>query len=404
MKGVFQRISYICTYCQMIRLPVYMDYNATTPCDPRVVDIMLPYFGEHFGNAASHTHSYGWTAREAVSLGREQVAQLIGAEPGEIIFTSGATEAINLALKGVFELYRKKGNHIITCVTEHKAVLDTCHTLESQGATVTFLPVHPDGSIDLMQLKETITPQTVLVALMYANNETGYIHPIREISKIVHEKGSLLFCDATQAIGKIPVNVNEDCIDLMAFSGHKIYGPKGVGALYLRRKNPRVKVQAQMDGGGHENGFRSGTLNVPGIAGMGEACRLCAEEMETDALRMKKFRDRLELALLQNENITVNGNTEHRLPQVTNLAFHNVNGGDLITTVTQKIAISTGSACTSALPEPSHVLLGMGLPEKLAKTSLRFSLGRFTTKEEVDFAIETMQEIMRQLQETSYLS
>lgn len=378
----------------MFRLPIYLDYNSTTPCDPRVVEAMLPFFYGQFGNAASHTHSYGWAAKEAVDMAREKIAQLIGSEPGEIIFTSGATEAINLALKGVYELYQKKGNHLVTCVTEHKAVLDTCKTLEKKGAKITYLPVNEDGSISLSQLAESITPQTILVALMYANNETGYIHSISKISEIVHEKGCFLFSDATQAVGKIPVHVNKAGIDLMAFSGHKIYGPKGVGVLYLRRKKPRVRVQPQIDGGGHENGFRSGTLNVPGIVGLGEACRLCFQEYQQEAERLCRFRNKLEQAILKSGNVTVNGNTNHRLPHVTNLAFENVNGQELITEVTQKIAVSSGSACTSALPEPSHVLRAMGLPEALAKASLRFSMGRFTTEEEVDFAIETMKEIV----------
>lgn len=373
-----------------------MDYNATTPCDPRVVEVLLPYFYKYFGNAASHTHSFGWAAKEAVNLAREKTAGLIGAEPGEVIFTSGATEAINLALKGTFELYRKKGNHIITCVTEHKAVLDTCKTLEKRGARITYLPVNEDGSIRLSQLEESFTPQTILVALMAANNETGYLHPVSEISEMVHGKNCFLFSDATQAVGKIPLDVNKDGLDLVAFSGHKIYGPKGVGALYIRRKNPRVRLQAQMDGGGHEKGFRSGTLNVPGIAGLGEACRLCSQESQKDGARLSVLRDRLEQALLQTGKVSLNGNKDNRLPHVTNLAFENINGQDLITRVTQKIAVSSGSACTSALPEPSHVLMAMGLPESLAKASLRFSLGRFTTEEEVHFAIQILKEIILQ--------
>lgn len=379
----------------MLNIPVYMDYNATTPCDPRVVEAMLPYFTKQFGNAASHTHSYGWTAKEAVDLAREQIAGLIHSEPGEIIFTSGATEAINLAIKGVFELYHRKGNHIITCSTEHKAVLDTCSTLEKRGAQITYLPVNKDGSILLSHLKEAITPQTILVACMYANNETGYIHPVEEISKIVHEKNSYFFCDATQAIGKIPVDVNRDGIDLMSFSGHKIYGPKGVGVLYMRRKDPRIRVQPQMDGGGHENGFRSGTLNVPGIVGMGKAALLCIKEMYGDAERISRLRDQLGQSLLKTRQVSVNGNMASRLPNTANLAFHGMNGSQLITEVTKKIAVSTGSACTSALPEPSHVLHAMGLPDDLAKASLRFSLGRFTTQEEVEFAVKSVEEILK---------
>lgn len=377
-----------------MRVPVYMDYNATTPCDPRVLDAMWPYFTSRFGNAASHTHSYGWAAKEAVDIAREQVAGLIHAEPGEIVFTSGSTEAINLAIKGVFELYHNKGNHIVTCETEHKAVLDTCKSLERKGARITRLPVNTDGSINLLQLEESITAQTILVALMYANNETGYIHPVKEISKIIHEKDSYFFCDATQAVGKIPVDVNEDGIDLMSFSGHKIYGPKGVGALYMRRKNPRMRVQAQIDGGGHEGGARSGTLNVPGIVGMGEACRVCSEEMQQDAEKVSALRAFLEQSLLRLQNVSVNGSRVNRLPHVTNLAFHKLAGEQLITEVTKKIAISTGSACTSALPEPSYVLRAMGVPDELAKASLRFSLGRFTNDEEVHFAVKTVEEII----------
>lgn len=379
----------------MLNIPVYMDYNATTPCDPRVVEAMLPYFTKQFGNAASHTHNYGWTAKEAVDLAREQMAELIHSEPGEIIFTSGATEAINLAIKGVFELYHRKGNHIITCSTEHKAVLDTCNALEKRGAQITYLPVNKDGSIALSRLRDAIIPETILVALMYANNETGYIHPVKEISKIVHKRNSYFFCDATQAIGKILVDVNRDGIDLMSFSGHKIYGPKGVGVLYMRRKNPRIRVRPQMDGGGHENGFRSGTLNVPGIVGMGKAALLCMKEMNGDAERISRLRDQLEQSLLETGLVSVNGNVASRLPNTANLAFHGVNGSQLITEVTKEIAVSTGSACTSALPEPSHVLHAMGLPDDLAKASLRFSLGRFTTQEEVGFAVKSVEEILK---------
>jgi cysteine desulfurase len=378
-------------------IPVYLDYNATTPCDPAVLEAMWPYFHDRFGNAASHTHAYGWTAREAVAVAREQVASLIGAEPGEVIFTSGATEAVNLSLKGVFERYRSKGNHIISCVTEHPAVLDSCHHLEKQGARVTWLPVDREGGIDLFRLAGAITPETVLVAIMLANNETGYVHPLKEISQIVHERGSLLFCDATQAVGKIPVGVNALGIDLMAFSGHKIYGPKGVGALYLRRKGPRVRVDAQMDGGGHEQGFRSGTLNVPGIVGFGEACRLCQASMSESAARLSALRDRIEAGMLALGGVQVNGSREHRLPHVTNLSFEGVPGSALITAATKTLALSSGSACTSALPEPSHVLLAMGVPESLAMASLRISLGRYTTAEEAEFAVTRLREVVGEL-------
>lgn len=381
----------------MLRLPVYMDYNATTPCDPRVVEAMLPYFHDQFGNAASHTHAYGWAAKEAVDLSREQLAKLIGAETGELTFTSGATEAINLALKGVYELYQKKGNHIITCATEHKAVLDTCKALEKRGARITYLPVNGSGGIDLQQLENAITAQTILVALMYANNETGYLHPVADIGKIIHQKSSLFFCDATQAVGKIPVDVNTDGIDLMSFSSHKIYGPKGVGVLYLRRKKPRVRVQSQIDGGGHEKGTRSGTLNVPGIVGFGQACQLCSHEMTVDAARLKEYRNKLENSFLHEENVKVNGPVSHRLSHVSNLCFEGLNGQELISEVNKKIAVSSGSACTSALPEPSHVLLAMGRSEAEAKASLRFSLGRFTTEEEVNFTIKAMREILNDI-------
>lgn len=380
----------------MLKLPVYMDYNATTPCDPRVIDVMWPYFGERFGNAASHAHAFGWAAAEAVDLAREQVASLIGALPEEIVFTSGATESVNLALKGAFELYRQKGNHLVTAETEHKAVLDTCRTLEEEGARVTYLPVAPDGHIDLEELAAAITEETVLVALMAANNETGYLHPLEAISGIVRRKGTLFFSDATQALGKIPLDVREAGPDVMAFSAHKIYGPKGTGGLYVRRRNPRVRLRAQMDGGGHERGFRSGTLNVPGIAGMGEACRLLAEN-PGEARMLEALRDRLENGLLSIGGVTVNGDPSRRLSHVTNLSFGGVEGPQLLTAVTRRVAVSSGSACTSALPEPSHVLTAMGLPSELAAASIRFSLGRFTTVEEVDFAVEAVSGTVRAL-------
>lgn len=376
----------------MVKPPVYMDYNATTPADPRVVERMVPYFYELFGNAASHSHSFGWTASEAVDMAREQVAALLGAEPGEVVFTSGATESINLALKGAFQMYHAKGNHLVTSVTEHKAVLDTCRSLERQGATVTYLPAGPDGSVDLDELEAALTPRTVLVALMAANNETGYRHPLAEIAGRVHRAGSLFFTDATQALGKIPFSVGEAGCDILACSAHKIYGPKGVGALYVRRRSPRVRLAAQMDGGGHEKGFRSGTLNVPGIVGMGEACRIIRDEQGREAARLAPLRDRLETAALALGGVQVNGDTARRLPHVTNLAIGGVQGKRLLTEVTRRIAVSSGSACTSALPEPSHVLLAMGLSPELAEASLRFSLGRFTTPEEVDFAIAVLRE------------
>lgn len=376
-----------------------MDYNATTPCDKRVVEAMLPYFTEKFGNAASHTHGFGWQAEEAVESAREQVAKLIGAGTNEIIFTSGATESDNLALKGIFETYRNKGNHIITCTTEHNAVLDTCKHLEKMGADINYLKVKKDGTIDLNELENAFRPSTILVSIMYANNETGVIMPVKEISAIAKKRGVIFFSDATQAVGKIPVDVDKDGIDVMAFSSHKIYGSKGVGALYVRRKNPRVKLTAQMDGGGHEKGMRSGTLNVPGIVGFGKACELCMNEMQQDAKRVTALRNKLENALLKMEGTSVNGNTKHRLPHVSNLAFQSVNGNNLMIGIQKEIAVSSGSACTSASPEPSHVLKAMGLNDELAHSSLRFSLGKFTTEEEIAYAIRKVTGVVKNLKE-----
>jgi cysteine desulfurase len=387
----------------MLKLPVYLDNNATTPVDPKVLEAMLPYFTQHFGNAASRSHAYGWEAEEAVDYARGQVAKLINSEPKEIIFTSGATESDNLAIKGVFESYASKGNHIITCVTEHKAVLDTCKHVEKLGAEVTYLPVQSDGLIDLKELETAIKPTTVLIAIMYANNETGVIQPVKEISAIAKRKGVLFFSDATQAVGKIPVNVIEDGIDLMAFSAHKIYGPKGVGALYVRRKNPRVRIIAQMDGGGHEKGMRSGTLNVPGIVGLGQACEICRLNINEDAKRIKILRDKLENDLLQLEETQLNGNKENRLPHVLNISFKYVESEGLILACNKNIAVSSGSACTSASIEPSHVLKAMGLDDDLAHSTLRFSLGRFTTEEEIDYAIEQVKNTVTQLRELSPL-
>ena len=383
----------------MLKLPVYLDHNATTPCDSRVLDAMLPYFTQNFGNAASRNHSFGWQAEEAVEYAREQVAALIGAEPREIIFTSGATEADNLAIKGVHETYASKGNHIITCNIEHKAVLDTCRHLERLGAEVTYLNVQSNGLIDLNELETAIKPSTILIALMYANNETGTIMPMKEIGKIAKKHGVILFSDATQAVGKIEVNVIEDGIDLLAMTAHKIYGPKGVGALYVRRKNPRVKLTAQIDGGGHEKGMRSGTLNVPGIVGFGKACELCVNEMKQDAERLSKLRDKLENALLQLEETSINGDKEHRLPHVSNITFKYVEGEGLLMGFNKEIAISTGSACTSATLEPSYVLKALGLSDELAYSSLRFGLGRFTTEEEIDFVIEKISETVIKMRE-----
>ncbi len=386
-----------------LKLPIYLDNNATTPCDPRVLDAMLPYFTEKFGNAASRNHPFGWVAEEAVDYAREQVAKLIGADPKEIIFTSGATEADNLAIKGVYEMYLSKGNHVITCTTEHKAVLDTCKHIEKIGGQVTYLQVKEDGLIDLNELENAITDKTILIAIMYGNNEIGVIQPVREISKIARKHGVLFFTDGTQAVGKVPIDVNADNIDLMAFSGHKIYGPKGVGALYVRRKNPRVKVTSQMDGGGHERGMRSGTLNVPAIVGLGKACEICMQEMESEAKRLSALRDKLENALLGLEESYVNGNREHRLPHTTNISFKYVEGEGLMMGFNKNIAVSSGSACTSASLEPSYVLKALGLGDDLAHSSLRFGLGRFTTEEQIDYTIKAVTDTVNKLREMSPL-
>lgn len=385
-----------------MELPIYLDNNATTPLDPRVLEAMLPYFTNKFGNAASRNHAFGWVAEEGVDYAREQVAKLIGCTEKEIIFTSGATEADNLAIKGVFEMYADKGNHIITATTEHKAVLDTCKHLEKQGARVTYLNVKEDGLIDLAELEAAMTPETILVTIMYGNNEIGVIQPIKEISAIAHKHGALFMTDATQAVGKIPVDVNADGIDLMAFSAHKMYGPKGVGALYVRRKGPRVKVTAQMDGGGHERGMRSGTLNVPGIVGLGKACELCRLEMDEEAKRLSTLRDKLETALTQLEESYVNGNVQHRLPHVANISFKYVEGEGLMMAM-KDLAVSSGSACTSASLEPSYVLKSLGLSDDLAHSSIRFGLGRFTTEEEVDYAIENTKKAVNHLRDLSPL-
>lgn len=387
----------------MLKLPIYLDHNATTPCDPRVVDAMIPYFTEHFGNSASRNHPFGWQAEEGIDYAREQVAKLIGADPKEIIFTSGATEADNLAIKGVFDMYASKGNHIITATTEHKAVLDTCKHLEKHGAEVTYLQVDPEGLINLQELEAAIKPSTILVAIMYGNNEIGVIQPVKEISTIAKKHGVLFFTDGTQAVGKIPVNVNKDGIDLMAFSAHKMYGPKGIGALYVRRKNPRVKVTAQMDGGGHERGMRSGTLNVAGIVGLGKACEIAMQEMQTETERVSKLRDKLETALLNLEEAYVNGSREHRLPHVSNISFKYVEGEGLMMGFNKDIAVSSGSACTSASLEPSYVLKALGLGDDLAHSSLRFGLGRFTTEEQIDYTIEQVSKTVLKLREMSPL-
>ncbi len=366
---------------------IYLDNNATTPCDPRVVDAMLPYFYEMHGNAASRSHQFGWEAEDAVDYAREQIAQLLKSEDKEVIFTSGATESNNLALKGVYEMYAKKGNHIITTEIEHKAILDTCKHLEKQGAEVTYLKVQEDGLVNLAELEAAMKPSTILVSIMWANNETGVIQPMKAIAEICEKHGVLFHSDATQAVGKIPTYPRELGIHLMSFTAHKMYGPKGVGALYVSRKNPRVKVTAQMDGGGHERGMRSGTLNVPGIVGFGKAAEIARLEMQQDAERLSKLRDRLEATLTKLEETKVNGNVDNRMPHVTNISFKHVEGEGLMMTFNQNIAVSSGSACTSASLEPSYVLVGMGLGDDLAHSSIRFSLGRFTTDEEVDDAV-----------------
>ncbi len=374
----------------MLKLPVYLDYNATTPCDPRVVEAMMPYFTLQFGNAASRTHSFGWQAEEAVELAREQTAKLIGAEPKEIVFTSGATESDNLAIKGVFENYASKGNHIITSVTEHKAVLDTCKHIEKKGAEITYLGVNAEGIISLAELEAAIKPNTVLISIMYANNETGTIQPIKEIGALAKKYGILFFTDATQAVGKIQVDVIKDGIDILALSAHKFYGPKGTGAIYLRRKNPRVKLAAQLDGGGHERGVRSGTLNVPGIVGLGKAAELALQEMKNEAKHGSGLRDKLEKAFLGLGGTLVNGSRVNRLPHVSNISFGELEGQSLMMSFHKDIAVSSGSACTSASMEPSYVLKAHGLSDLLAHSSIRFSVGRFTTEEEIDYAIETV--------------
>lgn len=369
---------------------IYLDNNSTTPVDPRVVETMIPYFYEVPGNAASRSHSFGWKAEEAVDYGREQIANLIGVDSKEIIFTSGATESDNLALKGAFEMYSRKGNHIITLQTEHKAVLDTCKKIEKLGGQVTYLEVQKDGLVDLNKLKAAITDKTIVISIMWANNETGVIQPMKEIGEICAEHGILFMSDATQAVGKIPVNPKEVGIHLMAFTSHKMYGPKGVGALFVNRKNPRVKVTAQLDGGGHERGMRSGTLNVPGIVGFGKAAEIASKEMFADADRLSILRDKLETNLCNAlEEVYINGNVLHRMPHVTNLSFKHVEGEGLMMTF-NNIAVSSGSACTSASLEPSYVLMALGLGDDLAHSSIRFSLGRFNNEEDVDFAVEAL--------------
>ncbi len=386
-----------------LKLPIYMDNSATTPCDPRVVERMLPFFNESSGNAASRNHSFGWEAEAAVDEAREQVARLIHADAKEIIWTSGSTEANNLAIKGAAEMYRSKGNHVITCVTEHKAVVDPVKHLEQEGFETTWLPVDRQGNIDLDQLRGAITAKTILISLMAANNETGTLHPVEAIGTIAKEKGVLFHCDATQAAGKVELDVNSQGIDLLSLSAHKFYGPKGIGCLYIRRRRPRVRLVAILDGGGHERGMRSGTLNVTGIVGMGEAARLAREEMPTEVPRLTALRDRLDAGVKKRvPDVVVNGNPDFRLPYLTNLSFPYVEGESLIMGVSE-IAVSSGSACTSASLEPSYVLKSMGLDDELAHSSMRFSLGRFNTEEEVDFVVEKVCTEVVRLREMSPL-
>jgi len=386
-----------------IKLPIYMDNHATTPMDPRVLEEMLPYFMEKFGNAASRNHSFGWAAEEGVETARARIAKLVGATSKEIIFTSGATESDNLAIKGVAEMYKEKGNHIITAVTEHKAVLDTCKRLEKYGFRVTYLPVQKDGLIDLEDLKRAMDDKTILVTIMYANNEIGVLQPVTEIGKLCHERGVVFHTDATQAVGKVPVDVNKQNIDVMSISAHKMYGPKGVGALYVRRKNPRVQVSAIIDGGGHERGMRSGTLNVPGIVGLGKACAIASEEMPKEACHLAGLRNRLKDKIMGRlDEVYINGTMEHRLPGNLNISFAYVEGESLLMGIND-IAVSSGSACTSATLEPSYVLKALGTGDDLAHSSIRFGLGRFNTEAEVDYVADRVVETVTRLRELSPL-
>ena len=386
-----------------VKLPIYMDNHATTPVDPRVLEEMLPYFTDKFGNAASRNHSFGWAGEEAVETARERIAKLIGATSKEIIFTSGATESDNLAIKGVAEMYREKGNHIITAVTEHKAVLDTCKRLEKYGFRVTYMPVQKDGLVDLDDLKRAMDDKTILVTIMAANNEIGVLQPIAEIGKLCHERGVIFHTDATQAVGKVPIDVIKQNLDLVSISAHKMYGPKGVGALYVRRKNPRVQISPIIDGGGHERGMRSGTLNVPGIAGLGKACAICHEEMPQESCRMAGLRNRLRDRIMSSlDEVYINGSTEHRLPGNLNISFAYVEGESLLMGIND-IAVSSGSACTSATLEPSYVLKALGTGDDLAHSSIRFGLGRFNTEAEVDYVAERVTETVQRLRELSPL-
>jgi len=386
-----------------MKLPIYMDYHATTPVDPRVFETMKPFFTEHFGNAASRNHPFGWEAEEALEIARKQVADLIGATSKEIIFTSGATESNNLAIKGVAEMYRERGNHIITAVTEHKAVLDSCKRLEKYGYHVTYLPVDKDGLLDPEDVKKAITDKTILITIMMANNEIGVIQPIAEIAKVAKERSIIMHTDAVQAVGKIPFNVNELNVDLVSMSAHKMYGPKGVGALYVRRKNPRVQISPIIDGGGHERGMRSGTLNVPGIVGFGKAAEIAGAEMEEETKRIERLRDKLRDGIMNNiPEVYINGHPTKRLPGNLNVSFAYVEGESLLMGI-KDIAVSSGSACTSASLEPSYVLKALGVGEELAHSSIRFGLGRFNTDEEVDFTIKQVTDAVNKLRDLSPL-
>ncbi len=387
----------------MVKLPIYMDNHATTPMDPRVLDAMMPFFTNQFGNAASRNHKFGWEAEEAVEEGRKQVAALIGADPREIVFTSGATESDNLAVKGAAWMYREKGDHIITCVTEHKAILDTCKHLEKEGFRITFLPVDGKGMVDLDDLRKAITAKTILVSIMTANNEVGVIQEIKQIGQIARERGVLFHTDAVQAAGKIPFNVNEMNVDLASLSAHKIYGPKGAGALYVRRRNPRVLLTPIIDGGGHERGMRSGTLNVTGIVGFGKAAQIAREELPRESAEMLRLREKLRTTLERElDEVYINGDLDKRLPGNLNMSFAYVEGESLLMGIND-IAVSSGSACTSASLEPSYVLKALGVGEDLAHTSIRFGIGRFNTEEEVDYVANRVIDVVRRLRELSPL-
>ena len=378
--------------------PIYLDYNATTPCDPQVLEAMFPFFSQHFGNAASKAHAHGWYAEEAVDRAREQVASLIGASASEIIFTSGATESVNLAIQGYAERNAAKGKHIITIATEHKAVLDTCEYLSSKGYSITKVPVDSFGMIDLSQLEASIQKDTLLIAAMYANNETGVIFPVKEVGRIARDKGVAFFCDATQAVGKVPVDVIQDNIDLMAFSGHKMYGPKGVGTLYVRKKDPMVEIASLFYGGGHERKMRSGTLNVPGIVGLGKAAEICQLSMKEDAIRLYDLREQFWNGIKDIPGVKWNGDKGHSLSHVANICFDIPGGDNLIRVLSKYMSVSSGSACSSATVSPSHVLKAMGLSDQQALSSIRFSLGRKSSAAEIKIVVEVLSKALQRMQ------